>query len=240
MTETGVKLRTRMTDKTVSSEEYAANFQAVVPIATSNIKRYMRFSLFAITAVFIGLYFNVKHAVADALGVPPKLMIDIGPLGVSKSQEVSAPMLLSISEKAPSVQQNAQAIAESPMVDSAEPTTQLTSATLPLGLTRAIFTSGVINREPIDEIQGTVSLVENRVKQVYFYTELQNMKGRHVSHRWEHAGEVYAQVPFGIRGNRWRIYSSKRLNSTMVGEWKVSVVDAQGKTIYQDHFTYGD
>lgn len=236
------------TRKTVLPAAYSANFQTIISTATFNIKHDRRvFRVFAITVVLIGLYFNANHAVADALGVPPNLMIDIGSLDAPKSQEVSAPTLLFISEEALSVQQDAQAPAVSPIVDQAQPLSVVDSvestrplASLPPELARAILTNGVINREPIDEIQGTVSLLENQVKQVYFYTEFQNMKGEHVQHRWEHAGEVYGQIPFDIGGNRWRIYSSKRLNSTMVGDWTVSVVDAQGKMIYQYPFTYGD
>ncbi|MEW8239177.1 MAG: hypothetical protein AB2727_13375, partial [Candidatus Thiodiazotropha taylori] len=67
---------------------------------------------------------------------------------------------------------DSQAIEESPVPDAY--------------VARAVFTTAVINREPVDQV---VSLDENATE-VSFFTDLRNLQGRTVIHRWEFEGEV--------------------------------------------------
>lgn len=99
---------------------------------------------------------------------------------------------------------------------------------------RSAFTTGVDNREPIDNI----NTLENNQTKIYYFTELRNMQGQTVKHRWEYKGKVMAEVPFQINGSRWRTYSSKKLDPSWSGEWKVSVVDEAGNTLSVNTFTY--
>lgn len=97
---------------------------------------------------------------------------------------------------------------------------------------RAQITSAVVDREPTD----TLEQVPNDRDQVYFFTDLRNFQGQEVVHRWEHDGEVVAEVPFGVAGPRWRVYSRKTLDPSLLGDWMVSVVDAEGQVVAQEHF----
>ena len=99
---------------------------------------------------------------------------------------------------------------------------------------RAMFTTGVADREPADQITS----LKNDVQQVYFYTELTGLDGQSVAHKWEHAGEVKAAVTFDVKAPRWRVWSSKTLDPSWTGEWTVSVVDASGATLAQGKLTY--
>jgi hypothetical protein len=99
---------------------------------------------------------------------------------------------------------------------------------------RSAFTTGVDNREPIDNINS----LENSKTKIYYFTELRNMQGQTVKHRWEYKGKVMAEVPFQINGSRWRTYSSKKLDPSWNGEWKVSVVDEAGNTLSVNTLTY--
>jgi hypothetical protein len=101
-------------------------------------------------------------------------------------------------------------------------------------VSRASFTTAVVAREPVDEI---VSLTEE-TDQVLFFSEILGLEGHTVSHRWEFAGEVVAEVPFEIGGPRWRVHSSKRLQPSGSGEWSVEVVDATGASLARKSFTY--
>ena len=76
---------------------------------------------------------------------------------------------------------------------------------------------------------------ENRI---YYFTEIRDMAGQTVTHRWEHDGQVMAEVPFEVGGDRWRVYSSKNLEPSWTGEWKASVVDGSGATLSANTFTY--
>lgn len=103
-------------------------------------------------------------------------------------------------------------------------------------LARAQLTSDVQNREPVDALSGTVSLENSPSQQVFFFTELRDFKDRQVFHRWEHDGEVVADVELKIGSQTWRTYSSKNLASNDTGHWRVSVVDDTGKTLHVTEF----
>ena len=101
-------------------------------------------------------------------------------------------------------------------------------------MARAIFTSGINDREPTD----TITTLTNDATNITFFTELQGMQGQTVTHRWEHGDKVMAEVKFDVGGSRWRVFSSKKLDPSWTGEWKVSVVDANGGTLSASTFTY--
>ena len=99
---------------------------------------------------------------------------------------------------------------------------------------RATFTKGVEDREPVDSVDA----LSTDDSKVYYFTELRDMAGQTVTHRWEHDGKVMAEVPFTVNGARWRVFSSKNLEPSWTGEWKVSVVDEAGGTLAVNTFTY--
>lgn len=99
---------------------------------------------------------------------------------------------------------------------------------------RALFTASVENREPGEP----VVLLDEVPQDVYFYTELRQLAGHTITHRWEYAGEVVAEVPFEVGGPRWRVYSKKRLLPTQAGKWSVVVVDESGWVLHAEMFEY--
>ena len=114
-----------------------------------------------------------------------------------------------------------------------EPATQGNTATSGW-VARATLTSAVQDREPID----SVSSLSNDKTTLYYFTEVRDMAGQTIKHRWEHDGEVMAEVEFEIGGPRWRIYSSKTLVPTWLGDWKVSLIDAAGNPLSVNNFVY--
>ncbi|MET0026199.1 MAG: DUF2914 domain-containing protein [Candidatus Thiodiazotropha sp.] len=89
---------------------------------------------------------------------------------------------------------------------------------------RAVFTTDVIDREPVDQIVS----VDQNATQVMFFTDLRNLQGRTVTHRWEFEGSVISEVEISVKGPRWRAYSVKSLNPGEVGKWTVFVIDESG------------
>lgn len=104
----------------------------------------------------------------------------------------------------------------------------------PKSVARAIVTTNVVDREPVDSID---TLGNDRLD-VFFFTEIQNLEGQMLTHRWEYGGEVMAEVPLQIGGPRWRTFSSKRLHESWLGEWTVSVVDEAGRVLESARFDY--
>jgi hypothetical protein len=111
-----------------------------------------------------------------------------------------------------------------------------TPATAPTSdkVSRAVFTTAVADREPADQITS----LKNDLQQVYFFTELTGLDGQTVTHKWEHAGEVKAEVSFDVKAPRWRVWSSKTFDPSWTGEWTVSVVDGSGATLTQGKLMY--
>jgi len=101
-------------------------------------------------------------------------------------------------------------------------------------IARSAFTNGVENREPIDKI-GQLS---NDKEKIYFFTEIKGMSGKTITHRWEHAGDVKAEVSFQVGSDRWRVWSSKNLQPQWVGEWIVTVIDESGNTLAEESMAY--
>ncbi|GMR07031.1 MAG: hypothetical protein BMS9Abin26_0033 [Gammaproteobacteria bacterium] len=103
-------------------------------------------------------------------------------------------------------------------------------------VSRALFTTMVKQREPLDE----VVVLEDGIPQVYFFTELRQLKGKVIVHRWEYNGKVVSEVAFKVGGNRWRVYSKKSLRPDQQGKWTVVVVDDKGWPYRAAMFQYGE
>jgi hypothetical protein len=136
----------------------------------------------------------------------------------------------------------APVLAEQATAPATDPAPQETSvpaaaetAPTPSGtVARATFTKGVEDREPVDSVDA----LSTDDSKVYYFTELRDMAGQTVTHRWEHDGKVMAEVPFTVNGARWRVFSSKNLEPSWTGEWKVTVVDEAGGTLAVNTFSY--
>jgi hypothetical protein len=99
---------------------------------------------------------------------------------------------------------------------------------------RATFTTDVLDREP----QDSVTEVGNDHPRIFYFAEILGMTGRSVTHRWEYAGEVKAEVTQRVGGPRWRVFSSKNLDPSWLGEWSVTLLDDSGGVLRRDVFAY--
>lgn len=154
------------------------------------------------------------------------------PEAVAPSPETGGP------EAAPETSPGATAesapeIAAEPDLASAEPASELSPVPAD-AVARGTFATAIDRREPVDSIDSLGTDHER----VYYFTELVGIPGRRVTHRWEHDGEVVAEVPIAVGGPRWRAYSSKRLTAGRLGDWTVSVVDETGHVVHTDRFVY--
>jgi hypothetical protein len=99
---------------------------------------------------------------------------------------------------------------------------------------RAIVTTGVADREPVNNLERVLAGNEK----VIFFTELRNMEGQTVKHRWSRGDESLAEVEFNVAGPRWRVWSSKNLMPEWAGEWKVEVIDGEGNVVSEKSFSF--
>jgi hypothetical protein len=102
------------------------------------------------------------------------------------------------------------------------------------GVSRSVFTSAIEEREPVDQI----TQLTNDKSIIFFFTEIRGMRGHVISHRWQQGGETQAEVKFSIKGNRWRVWSSKNLRKDLSGKWTVLVMDEGENILAQESFDY--
>ncbi|AJQ95182.1 DUF2914 domain-containing protein [Gynuella sunshinyii] len=100
---------------------------------------------------------------------------------------------------------------------------------------RASVTSGIVDREPVDEL----NVVPLETDKLYFFTELMQFQGEQIRHIWKYKDEVMATVTFDVKGPRWRVYSSKNMLPEWVGDWTVEVLDQNDNLISSYQFSYG-
>jgi hypothetical protein len=93
---------------------------------------------------------------------------------------------------------------------------------------RIVLSSGSGGDAESAPITSPVVVAPGQQKRVVLYTELRHLAGQTVSHRWERRGQTMAVIPFKVKGDRWRVHSSKTLTPALKGSWQVVVTDSQG------------
>ncbi len=102
------------------------------------------------------------------------------------------------------------------------------------GVSRSAFTTAIEDKEPVSELKQ----ITTDISRVYYFTELLGLNGHMITHRWEHNGQVLAEISFKINADRWRTWSSKSMLPSWIGKWQVSVLDEGGNIIEQSDFEY--
>jgi hypothetical protein len=101
---------------------------------------------------------------------------------------------------------------------------------------RAQLTTNIANREPVDALSSPVQVKGAGTDAIYFFTEVVDLAGKTVTHRWEHGGNVLASVPFRIGGDRWRVYSRKTVGGAQSGPWTVTATGPDGTVLARATF----
>lgn len=103
-------------------------------------------------------------------------------------------------------------------------------------ITRALFTSAVQNREPIDQL----NVLSELISEAFFFTEFRGFQGHTLTHQWSHNNKVSHSIPFVIKGKRWRVFSSKTFTAgaKQEGTWVVKVLDEEGTVLSETSIDY--
>lgn len=99
---------------------------------------------------------------------------------------------------------------------------------------KAQFTSGVDNHEPKDNLDS----LTNDQTRIFFYAVLVNLQGQEVTFRWSYNDVTQAEVKQTPTSGRYRTNTSKTLDPSKLGTWKVEVVDASGNVLTSKTFDY--
>ena len=99
---------------------------------------------------------------------------------------------------------------------------------------KAQFTSGVENHEPKDNLDS----LTNDQTRIFFYAQLVNLQGQEVTFRWSYNDVTQAEVKQTPTSVSYRTNTSKTLDPSKLGTWKVDVVDASGNVLTSKTFEY--
>ena len=101
-------------------------------------------------------------------------------------------------------------------------------------ISNAEFAMEIKDRTPLNIIEE----LDNSFGKIYFFTNIRNLQGQSIRHHWIYKNKVMAEVEFDINGPRWRVWSSKNLWPTWLGEWSVEVLNANSEVLYKKEFNY--
>jgi hypothetical protein len=102
-------------------------------------------------------------------------------------------------------------------------------------VSRAMFTIGVDDREPVIMVD---SIDSGSYDSISFFTELNDLAGHNVTHQWTYNDEVMFEKTFEVKGDRWRVWTSKTLIPSWTGDWTVKVLDTDRTVIASKSFEY--
>ena len=102
-------------------------------------------------------------------------------------------------------------------------------------ISQAVFSKSVEDRAPIEIVTGA----DDSLGKIYFFTNVHNLTGDKITHRWVYKDKVKAEIIFDIKGKRWRVWSSKNLWHKWTGQWKVEIVNQQNEILLTKTFEFG-
>lgn len=102
---------------------------------------------------------------------------------------------------------------------------------------RFILAKSVINNEPRGDIQSITPKADGAAA-IYCFSDVVGMKDKVLYYYWLRDGKTVAKVRVGAWGKRWRSHSSKILNPTMKGDWRVELRKADSTLLASAEFVY--
>lgn len=109
-----------------------------------------------------------------------------------------------------------------------------TEQAVALSVAEAVITSNVVDRLPAD----TLTAVAADAGQVYCWTRITGASGEiEISHVWYKGEEEVSRIPLRIAGDNWRTWSSKKIDPSWTGSWRVEVIGPDGTLLKTVSFT---
>ena len=94
------------------------------------------------------------------------------------------------------------------------------------GGNRVAFTTAVVNKEPSNNLNE----VNRAQRQVTFFSELKNLTGKAITHRWVYNGQVVYSKTFNVGAASWRVWTQKTITPYQ-GVVTVQIVDPAGTVL---------
>lgn len=103
-------------------------------------------------------------------------------------------------------------------------------------LSRVQLTSGLLDKEPVDQAPALMPMNTDGLIKVYLFTRIEGLKGQTVFHDWYLGDERMARVSIDTLTDQMRASSSKYIDQHMLGKWTVMVRTAEGELLARGEF----
>lgn len=116
------------------------------------------------------------------------------------------------------------------------PPCQLLAEEGALSVEEISITTRIIRGNPVDAVQRISSMA---IKEIYCFTKVVSPDDgqREIIHAWYRKDELISRFRLPVSGTSWRTYSKKLVTRDMAGEWRVEVLDSEGKLLKTTKFT---
>lgn len=106
----------------------------------------------------------------------------------------------------------------------------------PLDVAESAIATAVADRQPVDNVTS----VPADVGRVYCWTRLVGAEGDvEVVHVWYRSDMEMARVPLRVGSSNWRTWSSKNIEPSWTGQWRVDVEAPDGTVLESMSFSVG-
>lgn len=102
-------------------------------------------------------------------------------------------------------------------------------------INKAVLAQSIENREPVNLL---TTQVPKFIREVYFFTEIEDANDQKITHRWRTHNQILATIELDITSNKFRTWSSKKMASAWVGQWYVEVLNENQEVIHRTAFEY--
>ena len=100
----------------------------------------------------------------------------------------------------------------------------------PLTITELAVTTKIVRGNPIDSVHRISSA---SVKALYCFTRVSAAEEGEttIRHVWYRNNEKVGEYELPVKGKHWRTFSKKTVDRGGAGEWRVEVLDSEGKLL---------
>lgn len=97
----------------------------------------------------------------------------------------------------------------------------------------AVITTAVIDREPVDSVE--VYPIQDGL--LYCYTRILGAsEPTAVTHAWYRGDQLMSRVELPVKSPDWRTWSAKRMLADWEGDWRVDILNADGRVLTSTRF----
>ena len=102
---------------------------------------------------------------------------------------------------------------------------------------RASLNTVLKNGEPVDSIKLPVLIERSQTLELFYFSQIKNMKNNVLFHRWYKDGQLVQKKQFAVNSNNAKLVSSRKFTENDVGQWRVVLVNNKGSSLSEVNYS---